>query len=119
MTGMFYGARSFNRPLEWDTQNVKCMNLLFCEAKSFNQPLRWNIESVKEMSYMFFKAENFNQSLDFLNIQKLNLITSSKTGKRFKKCSLETFLKDMFEECPIEEHHYQSFKKKLSSYQYK
>ena len=35
---MFYGAESFNQPLNnWDVSNVRDMRFMFCYANSFNQ----------------------------------------------------------------------------------
>ncbi|WP_086301165.1 BspA family leucine-rich repeat surface protein [Campylobacter devanensis] len=66
MSGMFYGATSFNQPLyNWDVSNVTDMSYMFYGATSFNQPLNnWDVSNVKNMSYMFSGATRFNQSLD-------------------------------------------------------
>ena len=37
---MFWGAESFNQPLnKWNVSNVTNMNYMFEDATSFNQPL--------------------------------------------------------------------------------
>ena len=61
MSCMFYGAKSFNQPLDnWDVSNVKDMESMFVNAYSFNQPLdNWNVSNVKDMQYMFDGVKNF------------------------------------------------------------
>jgi surface protein len=40
MGSMFYGASSFNQPLNhWNVSNVTNMRSMFQDANSFNQPL--------------------------------------------------------------------------------
>ena len=40
MWGMFWGATSFNQPLNnWNVSNVRYMGGMFNRATSFNQPL--------------------------------------------------------------------------------
>ena len=60
---MFYGARSFNQPLnEWNVSNVTTWSSMFDGASSFNQPLNeWNVSNVTTMHGMFNEA-NFFQS---------------------------------------------------------
>ena len=66
MFRMFYGASSFNQPLNnWDVSNVTDMWSMFDGAVSFNQPINnWDVSSVTNMSYMFEDAEYFNQPLN-------------------------------------------------------
>ena len=70
MSYMFYGATSFNQPLnDWDVSNVKNMNHMFSGATSFNQPLdEWDVSKVTDMAYMFEKATPFNQPLNNWNV---------------------------------------------------
>jgi|GEM_PF-3134464 len=71
---MFYGANSFNQPLNnWDVSNVTDMLGVFLGASSFNQPLNnWDVSNVTEMFTMFLGASNFNQSLNDWNIKSIN-----------------------------------------------
>ena len=59
MNWMFYGAISFNQPLNnWDVSNVTNMWSMFKNASSFNQPLNnWNVSNEK--------SQNRNDCLDF------------------------------------------------------
>ena len=62
---MFWGARSFNQPLNnWNVSNVMDMRWMFEVARSFNQPLNnWNVSKVGVMDSMFGRATSFNQPL--------------------------------------------------------
>ena len=66
MSYMFYYARFFNGSLnDWDTSNVTNMEKLFYGATSFNQPLNnWDTSKVTNMGYMFYGATSFNQPLN-------------------------------------------------------
>jgi surface protein len=66
MPNMFYGAHSFNQPLDrWDVSSAIEMHSIFAHASSFNQPLdTWDVSSVTYMSQMFYGASSFNQPLD-------------------------------------------------------
>ena len=63
MSCMFYGANSFNQPLnQWDVSNSNNMHAMFYNATLFNQPLdQWDVSSVNNMSYMFWQTYSFNQ----------------------------------------------------------
>jgi surface protein len=69
MRYMFYGASSFDQPLnEWNTGQVVTMRYMFYGASSFNQPLNdWNTGRVVTMIYMFYGASSFNQPLNDWN----------------------------------------------------
>ena len=45
MCRMFWGARSFNQPLNnWNVSNVEDMENMFQNCEDFNQPLNnWNV----------------------------------------------------------------------------
>jgi surface protein len=91
MSGMFYGATSFNQSLNsWDTGSVTDMSNMFGLATSFNGDVSgwdtglvtntfgmfagassfngdvsgWDTSLVTNMSYMFNEASSFNQSLN-------------------------------------------------------
>jgi len=53
---MFYGATSFNQPLDnWNTSNITTISYLFNGARNFNQDLSgWNISSIS--SYTDFDS---------------------------------------------------------------
>ena len=65
MSLMFWGARSFNQPLNnWNVSNVTDMYAMFLKAMSFNQPLnKWDVSNVTNMWSMFYGAISFNQPL--------------------------------------------------------
>jgi len=64
---MFWGAYSFNRPLnKWGGKvgNVVFTYGMFLDATSFNRPLdKWKLSSLESMSSMFYGANRFNQNL--------------------------------------------------------
>ena len=64
MKFMFWGAESFNQPLNnWNVSNVEDMEGMFAGAQSFNQPLNnWNVSNVWYMEAMFAGAQSFNHS---------------------------------------------------------
>jgi len=65
MSYMFYGAVSFNQPLNgWNVAKVTNMNSMFSTASSFDQRLGdWRLDSVADMGYMFSDASVFNRDL--------------------------------------------------------
>ena len=73
MSGMFKATGSFNQPLDnWDVSNVTDMHGMFSSAISFNQPLeKWNVSKVTDMSLMFDTAWSFNQPLNKWNVSKV------------------------------------------------
>ena len=78
MEGMFWGARSFNQPLNnWDVSNVNVMEDMFNQAHSFNQPLdNWDTSHVTNMTSMFAFAQSFNQPLDNWNTSNVDEMTA-------------------------------------------
>ncbi|WP_180381552.1 BspA family leucine-rich repeat surface protein, partial [Campylobacter devanensis] len=73
MSGMFYGATSFNQPLnDWDVSKVKNMSHMFYRAISFNQPLdNWDVSHVTNMSGMFYGAVNFNSDISSWDVSNV------------------------------------------------
>ena len=65
---MFYGARSFNQPLnKWNVSEVEDMTDMFEDAVSFNQPLNnWNVSNVRSMYGMF--QSNISFTLDTFHL---------------------------------------------------
>ena len=72
-SGMFYGATSFNQPLEkWNMSNVNDMGGMFAGAESFNQPLdAWDVSHVKSIAGMLCGAISYRQILDNWNVSAL------------------------------------------------
>ena len=62
MGEMFYGAKTFNQPLNnWNVSQVTHMGEMFYGAKTFNQPLNnWNVSNVIDMTSMFDGALSFD-----------------------------------------------------------
>ena len=73
MSGMFYGATAFNKPLNWNTANVTNMESMFYGAAAFNQPLNWNTANVTNMANMFASATSFNQPLNWNTANVTNM----------------------------------------------
>jgi len=73
MSGMFYEAKTFNQPLEkWDVSQVTTQRHMFRGATSFNQPLeKWDVSRVTEMQYLFNDAESFNQPLEKWDVSRV------------------------------------------------
>lgn len=82
MGNMFNKARSFNQPLNLNTQNVKNMRGMFYNAESFNQPLNWNVGNVTDMALMFYNAKSFNQHINNWDIGKVKSM-----NRMFKKAT--------------------------------
>ena len=53
MSGMFYGAKSFNQPIRFDTSRVTDMSDMFHGAEAFNQEVVFDTSQVITMKYMF------------------------------------------------------------------
>ncbi|MBA4744053.1 MAG: BspA family leucine-rich repeat surface protein [Muricauda sp.] len=77
MTGMFYGANSFNGDLsDWDVSHVTNMRAMFYGATSFNGDLSgWDVNNVNTMENMFNGATSFNGDLSAWST-KLGNVTS-------------------------------------------
>ena len=69
MLQMFYGATSFNQPLNsWDVSGVTNMNGMFASATAFNQPLNsWDVSSVQAMGNFMFGKSTANYSSAYLD----------------------------------------------------
>ena len=72
MSFMFYGAKSFNKPIaSWKVSGVKSMHAMFAGATSFNQELGvWDTSAVTEMGFIFAGAKKFSKS--FINLELLD-----------------------------------------------
>ncbi len=53
MSHMFLSAKSFNQPLEFNTENVIKMKCMFFGAILFNKPLNFNTENLTNVLYMY------------------------------------------------------------------
>jgi surface protein len=73
LSKMFYGAASFNQPLNtWNTANVTNMSAMFNKASTFNQDLSsWNTGNVTDMTFMFNNTSAFNQDLSSWDTSKV------------------------------------------------
>ena len=71
MRYMFFGASSFNQPLDsWDVSHVTDMYSMFSGASSFDQPLdAWNVSRVTNMQDMFSRASSFNSPIGTWNVR--------------------------------------------------
>mmetsp|Transcript_4271 Transcript_4271/g.9604 ORF Transcript_4271/g.9604 Transcript_4271/m.9604 type:complete len:167 (+) Transcript_4271:811-1311(+) len=78
MGGMFLNAASFNQDIEdWDVSNVFAMNQMFWGAYSFNRPLnKWGgkVGNVVFTHGMFLNATSFNQPLDEWKLSSLQMM---------------------------------------------
>ena len=72
MSGIFWGASSFNQPLNsWDVSSVTDMSNLV-RSSLFNQPLNsWDVSSVTDMSFMF-TSSSFNQPLNSWDVSNVS-----------------------------------------------
>mmetsp|Transcript_4260 Transcript_4260/g.9580 ORF Transcript_4260/g.9580 Transcript_4260/m.9580 type:complete len:94 (-) Transcript_4260:448-729(-) len=72
---MFANAVSFDQDIdEWDVSNVLTTDCMFWGAYSFNRPLnKWGekVGNVRDASYMFQDAPSFNQPLDDWKLRNL------------------------------------------------
>ena len=59
MKSMFYQAKSFNQPINFNTSKVVDMEGMFFYASSFDQAVNFDTSSVTNMDYMFDKALAF------------------------------------------------------------
>jgi surface protein len=73
MNAIFFGATSFNQPLNsWDVSNLTNMGSMFYLATSFNQPLdNWDVSNVTDMESMFNSASSFNQDISRWCVQQI------------------------------------------------
>jgi len=62
---LFYGARMFNQPVNFQTGNVENMNSMFESANAFNQLVDFNSSSLLVVENMFASARSFNSSIIF------------------------------------------------------
>jgi uncharacterized repeat protein (TIGR01451 family) len=81
MSSLFYGADTFNQPLNnWDVSNVQNMSEMFAYTSDFDQPLdNWDVSNVITMEKMFQNASSFNQPLnnwDVSNVIYMNVMFS-------------------------------------------
>lgn len=62
---MFEGCTSFNDASisSWRFDRVVTMSGMFYGATSFNQPLQWNLPALRDARRMFYNATSFNQDL--------------------------------------------------------
>jgi len=65
---MFFNAKSFNQPLNFNTNNVTNMTNMFSFASAFNQQLNFNTSKVTNMTNMFYAASSFNQDISNWNV---------------------------------------------------
>ena len=77
MTGVFFGAHSFNQPLDqWDMSNVTIMKYMlagFNGTMIFNQPIgSWNTSNVTQLNGILLRNPSFDQDLSNWNVNKLN-----------------------------------------------
>ena len=93
MSGMFWGAKSFNQPLDaWDVSNVTDMSDMFSLTASFNQPLeKWNVSNVANMSRMFFFAKSFNQPLGYWDVSNVTDMSDMFGGAKSFNQSLDAW----------------------------
>jgi surface protein len=73
MSGMFWGCKNFNQPLnDWNVSNVENTSNMFYKCENFNQPLdNWDVRNVEDMHEMFSECRNFNQLLDKWDIRNV------------------------------------------------
>jgi len=79
---MFSQCKSFDQPLEWETNSLLDTSFMFNGCVKFNQPLEWETNSLLDTSFMFKGCVKFNQMLEW------------KMGKVFSIC-------DMFFGCKL------------------
>ena len=111
MTGLFFGASSFNQNINttslvnppiplWDVSQVTHFSEIFDSATSFNngrttevEPFNWNTEKAVEMSWMFHGATSFNQDVqDWFKQGKLEDMSNAQVPG-----SITYGLREMFE----------------------
>ena len=85
MSGMFYGATAFNQLLNWNTANVTGMSNMFYGATAFNQPLNWNTANVTNMESMFYSAAAFNQPLNWNTANVTNMANMFASATSFNQ----------------------------------
>jgi surface protein len=99
LTGMFYGASSFNQPIVGVPSITKPslfpydLSYMFYGASSFNQSLaEIGTDNCTDLSYMFAGASSFNQSISHFNLSKVTNVSYMFSGaSAFNQPIMEAF----------------------------
>ncbi len=70
---MFFGAKRFNQPINFNTKNVTDMGWMFWGAESFNQPINFDTSNLIFMKCMLGWTDNFNQDINFNTSKVYNM----------------------------------------------